>query len=94
MELVKLNEAYTLTDNSNELWDTTGNVTKEMNGIINIGLNTLSKGIESAEYLGGVFFQISAEGNVSANYNFHGEYKKEYVDYCEDIIAQVLEQIK
>ena len=93
MELIKLNEAYTLSD-SNELWDTTGNVTKETSGIINIGLNTLSKQSESHEYLGGVYFQISSEGNVTANYNFRGMYKEEYVDYCEGIIKQVLEEIK
>lgn len=94
MELTKLNEAYTLTDVT-ETWMTSGNVTKEMGGAINININTtLKEPVEDGvNRWGSLYYSISSEGNVSASYNFGGPYKESYVDYCEKLTAQILEQV-
>lgn len=94
MELTKLNEAYTLADVT-ETWMTSGNVTKEMGGAINISINTtLKEPVENGvNRWGSLYYSMSSDGNVSANYNFEGPYKESYVDYCEELIAQILEQV-
>ncbi len=95
MELVKLSEAYTLVDNS-EKWMTSGNVTKETSGNINITINSTLK-MELGEDVnrwGSLFYSKNVEGGVSANYNFDGAYKEDFVDYCEELVAEILETIK
>lgn len=95
MELIKLSEAYTLTDN-NEKWMTSGNVNKEVSGAINITINTTLK-MELEEGInrwGSLFYNKNDQGGVSANYNFDGEYKEDFVDYCEELISAILAQME
>lgn len=93
MELIKLSEAYTLVDNTDK-WMTSGNITKETSGAININFySTLKEAKEGANRWGSVYYNVSAENNISANYNFEGNYREDFVDYSEELIAQILEQI-
>lgn len=95
MELVKLSEAYTLVDD-NEKWMTSGNVTKETSGNVNINFfTTLKTDLGDGENRwGSLYYSVNREGNVSANYNFEGAYREDFVDYAEGIVAEILESIK
>lgn len=95
MELVKLSEAYTLTDNTDN-WITTGTVTIETNGTLNINSNTTFKATDLGfpeNQWGGMYYQRSAEGKVNVSYNFESAYKEDYVDYCEELINQIIEAV-
>lgn len=93
MELVKLNEAYNLVD-TNDSWMTSGSVTVETNGNININANTTLK-IETTEnQWGSLNYQKTSEGKTHVNYSFSGAYKSDYVDYAETLISEVLNQIQ
>lgn len=95
MELIKLNEAYTIIDD-NEKWMTSGNVTKEMNGCININFfTTLRTDLgEGENRWGSLYYSVNPDGGINASYNFEGSYKEDFVDYAEGIVAQILEEIK
>lgn len=95
MELVKLSEAYNLTDVEGDRM-TTGNVTVENSGVINININTTIKvDNEGADNLwGSANFCKQIDGKVQTQYNFSGEYQAEYVNYCEGLFVAILEQIE
>ena len=94
MQLTKLSEAYTLYDES-DVWMTSGNVNKDLNGTISINLNSTLKNNNTQENRwGSLFYTKNSENSISANYNFEGEYKEDFVDYCEKLIAQILTEIK
>lgn len=95
MELIKLHEAYNLVDVKDN-WMTGGTVTKEVDGTVNININTTLKAASSEEsnQWGTAYYQRSAEGKVMTSYSFEGAYQAEYVNYCEEIFAAILEQIE
>ena len=95
MELVKLNEAYNLSDVKDN-WMTTGNVTVEANGTINININTTAKAVNEGESnnWGSANYCKMEDGKVQTQYNFSGAYHAEYVNYCEEVFVAVLAQLK
>lgn len=93
MKLTKLNKAYTVVDEKDGQV-TSGNITKTEEGELTISLNTTFKSSLTQEVtqLGSVYYR-SQDGKVNTNYNFEGNYKTEYVNYCETLISDILEQI-
>ena len=93
MKLTKLNKAYTVVDEKDDQ-TTSGNITKTEDGELTIGLNTTLKSSLTQEVtqLGSAYYR-SKDGKVNTNYNFEGNYNTEYVNYCETLISDILEQI-
>lgn len=93
MELNKIHEAYTLIDNTDN-WMTSGNVTKSEIGEITINITTTLKSITSeSNQWGSMHYQNHEDNRVTTSFNFEGTYKAEYVDYCEQLVSQILEQL-
>lgn len=93
MKLTKLTKAYTVVDEKDGQV-TNGNITKTEEGELTISLNTTFKSSLTQEVtpLGSAYYR-SKDGKVNTNYNFEGAYETEYVNYCETLISDILEQI-
>lgn len=93
MELIKINEAYTITDAVDQ-WSTQGQVIKENRGTVNISFSVTNVETSDHNHIGSYNYNVPIEGQgVSANYNCKKEYEDEFVDYSEKLIDQILEQL-
>ena len=93
MELIKINEAYTITDAVDQ-WSTQGQVIKENSGTVNISFSVTNVETTDPNHIGSYNYNLPIEGQgVSANYNCKKEYEDKFVDYSEKLIDQILEQL-
>lgn len=91
MELVKLSEAYQLTDAQENGFKATGQVIKEQSGIYRINV-TVSK---EDRYVGNYSYDIYPETETaSSNYNCSIGFEDEFREYCVILTEQILEAIK
>ena len=96
MELIKINEAYNLTDVLDNGWSVQGQVIKENNGVININFQVSEVTNTEHIHIGNYNYNIpnkELSQNISVNYNCNQENENKFVDYSENIIDQVLEQL-
>lgn len=96
MELIKINEAYNLTDVLDNGWSVQGQVIKENNGVININFQVSEVTNTEHIHIGNYNYNIPNEElsqNISVNYNCNQENENKFVNYSENIIDQVLEQL-
>lgn len=94
MELVKINEAYNLTDVLND-WSTQGQVIKENDETVNINFQTFKASV--SEHIGSYNYNMPNKEhsqNISVNYNCSKENEDDFVKYSEGIIDQVLKQLQ
>lgn len=94
MELTKLNEAYNLTDSLENGWTVKGQVIKENSGVININFSVSRISTTENIYVGSYSYNVPIDNSsVSANYNCRKEFETEFINYSEELIKQILEQL-
>ena len=89
MELIKLNEAYTLTDNPENGWAVSGQVIKENNGAIRINFSASN----NEHHVGSYNYSYMVDGNVSVNINCAENYYDALTEYGQTLTNQILETI-
>lgn len=87
MELIKLNEAYTLTDNTEKGWSINGQVTKENNGIVNINFSVNN----NIAHIGTYNYTSHLDNNISINVNSTKESNDELIEYGDKLVDEILE---
>lgn len=91
MELKKINENYTITD-STEVWNVSGNVNKESNGVIriNIAVNMLDNG----NHVGNFNYNIYEGSNVNVSFDCPQETDEALFAYGNSLVDQIIAQLK
>lgn len=93
MELIKINEAYTIQDDFDKL-STQGQVIKENNGTVNISFSVTDVETSDHNHIGSYNYNIPIEGQgVSANYNCKKEYEDVFIKYSENLIKEILQRL-
>lgn len=90
MELVKLNEVYTITDNLEKGWRTQGQVVKEVEGNIRINFYTNNED----KYVGSYNYDVLVNNEVRINIASEKGLEDEYTDYCQTLLNEVLKVVK
>lgn len=89
MELNKINEGYSFEDLTIDGWKTSGNVTKEVSGNININCDIKTS---NSEYIGNFSYHKPKEGNISLSYTT-SENGNTFGDYIDTIIDYILKEL-
>lgn len=94
MELTKLNVSYTLKDITDTL-QTEGRISVEQNGTVHIDItsNAITPVDGSFPKWGSANYLKQADGKVNVYFNFANNYRAEYVNYCETLFSEILQQI-
>ncbi len=90
MEIVKRNCNYTITD-THEGWNLTGDVTKDVDGRININLRVSSTGELTSEV--GTYYYAKDGNMIYANFSVSEASKEAFLTYADSIVNQVLTSI-
>lgn len=94
MELTKLNEAYKLTDSLENGWTIEGQAIKENSGVININFSVSQISTTENIHVGNYSYNVPIDNSsVSAYYNCRKEFETEFINYSEELIKQILEQL-
>lgn len=94
MELTKLNEAYNLTDSLENGWTVKGQVIKEDSGVININFSVNYLSITENIHIGNYSYNVPIDNSsIFANYSCRKEFETEFINYSEELIKQILEQL-
>lgn len=90
MELVKINEAYNVSDELENGWKTSGQIVREESGELRINLSTQKDSI----YLGNYSYNIyRGNDNVNINYSVTKEVSDEYHAYCDKLVDDILAEL-
>lgn len=94
MELTKLNVSYNLKDITDTL-QTEGRISVEQNGTVHIDItsNSVTPVDGSFPKWGSANYLKQADGTVNVYFNFANSYRAEYVNYCETLFSEILQQI-
>lgn len=90
MELIRLNETYTLIDATDQ-WNISGSVCKEESGLIKISISLASV---SGEYLGSFNYNINKQGNININFDCNKAYEDSIFKYCDSLVNNIVESLK
>lgn len=90
MEIVKQNCNYTITD-THENWKLSGNVSKEVNGNININFSVYSTGELSSEV--GYYNVSKGTDKVNVSYSVSDANKEAFITYADSVVNNVLTSI-
>ena len=92
MELVQLNEVYTVTDTSEKGWKTQGQVIKEAESDIKINFYS----DQEEKYVGSCNYNYAGliDNKVHINIVCEKGLEDEYTDYCKNLVQQILESVK
>ena len=93
MELIKINEAYTITDAVDQ-WSTQGQVIKENSGTVNISFSVTNVETADHNHIGSYNYNLPVEGQgVSVNYNCKKAYEDAFIKYSENLIKEILQSL-
>lgn len=90
MELIKINEGYTVTKTLDNDWRVLGSVTKEVSGKIIIFIEMKSED----SVIGTVTYTKPIEGNISYGQSCAEEHRAMVTTQALDLIASILEGLK
>lgn len=93
MELKKLNIVYSVTDITESQWSTQGQVVIENDGAMSISFSTRTQIEPEYVHIGGANYSISADGNINSSFSCSKDYFKQYKEYSEQLVSQILEQL-
>lgn len=91
MEVVKTNCQYSITDKSENGWNTSGSLTKETSGNTNV---TISVNDELGTYIGNYSYNIDGGNMLHINMSVHPEHKAEFISHSEKIVADAITLVK
>ena len=90
MELVKLNEAYTLTDELENGWKASGQVIREQSGELRINFSINKQDT----YIGNYNYDIYAgNDNVNVNYSAVKGQEDAVCEYGDSLVEQIMERL-
>lgn len=90
MEVTKTNCQYNITDTTAEGWTTSGNLTKEVSGNINVNLNVNDA---LGQSVGNYYYNTGMSDMLNININVKPGLKSEFIAYCEKLIAEAMNSI-
>ena len=91
MELKKINENYTITD-STEVWNVSGNVNKESNGVIRI--NIAVSMLDNGNHVGNFNYNIYEGSNVNVSFDCPQKTDEALFAYGNSLVDQIIAQLK
>lgn len=87
MEILRQSENFTLS-NINEIFELTGNISRDVNGALNIHFNVHNN---SGEHIGdGHYNKYNESSNINFSINCSEEIRKELTEYAETTIDDIL----
>lgn len=87
MEILKLNETYSISDNSREGWKLNGNTHYEESGNINLNVDVNN---ELGEHIGSMSYNKSTDGKIYMSVCIDEVLRNEFITYANDIVDSVL----
>lgn len=91
MELIKLNEAFNIVDNTIDGWETQGQVIKDLDGSIKINFSVT----KDDKHVGSCSYQIISGTNI-VNFNVSSNTEVEYnfINYSSTIVENILKELQ
>lgn len=94
MKIVKQNETYTISDNTESGWVMSGSASKDVNGSLNINFNVDKPG-ELSENVGDCAYSSGVDHDrVMVSYNVSEANRDAFVAYTDVVIDTVLDHFK
>lgn len=90
MEITKRNCQYNITDTTESGWTTSGNLTKEVSGDVNVNINVTDALGQSVGYY---YYSSNMSDMLNISMNVKPEHKGEFVAYCENLIAEAMNSV-